>query len=80
MPAYIKLLLIIFVMNFAFVTIFSNVSYGADNIKIINGTHSLTIMAEDFSNYGEEVFISASVTRQNAKSLDYILRNYLMWH
>ena len=38
-------------MNFAFVTIFSNISFGADNLKIINGTHSLAIMAEDFSNY-----------------------------
>ena len=35
-------------------------------------------MAEDFSNYGQEVFISVSVTTKNTKSLDYILRNYLI--
>ena len=35
-------------------------------------------MAEDFSNYGQEVFISVSVTPENTKSLDYILRNYLI--
>ena len=76
----LKLLLIIFVMIFAFVNIFclNNVSFGVDNIKTINGTYSLTIMAEDFSNYGQEVFISVSVTPENTKSLDYILRNYLI--
>ena len=67
-------------MIFAFVNIFclNNVSFGVDNIKTINGTYSLTIMAEDFSNYGQEVFISVSVTPENTKSLDYILRNYLI--
>ena len=40
-------------MNFAFVNIFvsallSNVSFDVDNVKIINGTHSLTNMAENF--------------------------------
>ena len=64
-----KLLLIIFVMNFTFVNIFylNNVSFGADNVKSINGTYSLTIMAEDFSNYGQEVLISVSVTPENTK-------------
>ena len=75
-----KLLLIIFVLNFTFVNIFyvNNVSFGVDNVKTINGTYSLTIMAEDFSNYGNEVFISVSVTPEIIKSLDYILRNYLI--
>ena len=35
-------------------------------------------MAEDFSNYGQEVFIFVSVTLENTKPLDYILRNYLI--
>ena len=67
-------------MNFAFVNIFylNNVSFGVDNVKTINGTYSLTIIAQDFSNYGQEVFISVSVTPENTKSLDYILRNYLI--
>ena len=30
-------------------------------------------MTEDFSNYGQEVFISVFVTPENTKSLDYIL-------
>ena len=74
---FFKLLLIILVMNFPFVNIFylNNVSFGVDNVKTINGTYSLTIMAEDFSNYGQEVFISVSVTPENTKSLDYILQN-----
>ena len=77
---FLKLLLIIFVMIFAFVNIFclNNVSFGVDNIKTINGTYSLTIMAVDFSDYRQEVFISVSVTTENTKSLDYILRNYLI--
>ena len=54
---FLKLLLIIFVMNFAFVNIF---------------------YLNDFSNYGQEVFISVSVTPENTKSLDYVLRNYLI--
>ena len=77
---FFKLLFIILVMNFAFVNIFylNKVSFGVDNVKTINGTYSLTIMAEDFSNYGQEVFISVSVTPENTTSLDYILRNYLI--
>ena len=35
-------------------------------------------MAEDFSNYRQEVLLSVSVTRKNTNSLDYILRNYLV--
>ena len=75
-----KLLLIIFVMNFAFINIFyiNNVSFDVDNIKTINSTFSLTIMAKDFSNYGHEIFISASVTPENITSPDYILWNYLI--
>ena len=67
-------------MNFTFVNIFylNNVSFDADNIKSINGTYSLTIMAEDMSNCGQEILISVSVTPENAKSLDHILRNYLI--
>ena len=77
---FFKLLLITFVVNFAFLDLFylNNVSFGVDNVKTINGTYSLTIMAEDFSNYGNEVFISVSVTPEIIKSLDYILRNYLI--
>ena len=50
---FFKLLLIIFVMNFAFVNLFylNNVSFGVDDVKTINGTYSLIIIAEDFSNY-----------------------------
>ena len=62
-------------MNFAFVNIFylNNESFDADNVKTINRTYLLTIMAEDFSNYGQEVLISVSVTPENTKSLNYIL-------
>ena len=69
---FFKLLLIILVMNFAFLNIFylNNVSFGVDNVKTINGTYSLTIMAEDFSNYRQEVFISVFVTPENTKPLD----------
>ena len=48
----------------------NNISFGVDNVKTINDTYSLTIMAEDFSNYRQEVFISVSVTPENTKSLD----------
>ena len=77
---FFKLFLIIFVMNFAFVNIFylNIVSFGVNNVKAINGIYSLMIMAEDFSNYGQEVFISVSVTSENTTSLDYILWNYLI--
>ena len=51
-------------MKFAFVNIFylNNVSFGVDNVKTIDSTYSLTIMAEGFSNYEHEVFIYVSVT------------------
>ena len=64
-------------MNFAFINIFylNNVSFRVDDVKTINGTYLLTIIVEDLSNYGQEVFISVSVTPENTKSLDYILRN-----
>ena len=67
-------------MNFAFVNIFylNNVSFGVDNVKTVNSTYSLTIMAEDFSNYGQEVFIPVSVTPENITSLDYLLRSYVI--
>ena len=76
-------------MNFAFINIFyiNNVSFDVDNIKTINGSFSLTIMAEDFSltimaedfsSYGHEIFITASFTPDNITSLDYILQNYLI--
>ena len=56
-------------MNFAFVNIFylNNASFGVDNVKTINGTYSLKIMAEDFSNYRQEVIISVSVTPENIR-------------
>ena len=46
---FLKLLVIIFVMNFAFVDVFdiNNMSFGVDNVEGINGTYSLTIMAEN---------------------------------
>ena len=50
---FFKLLLIIIFMKFPFVNIFylNNVSFGVGNVKTINGTYSLTIIAKDFSNY-----------------------------
>ena len=53
-------------------------SFDVDNVKAINGTFSLTIIAEDFSNYGHEIFISVSVIPENITTLDYILLNYLI--
>ena len=71
---------IIFVVNFASLNIFYviNLSCNADIVKIVNGPFSLTIMAEDISNYEQEVFLSVSVITENTKSLDYILWNYLI--
>ena len=65
-------MLITFVMNFSFINIFytNNVSFDVDNLKTINGTFSLTNMAEDISNYGQEVFISVSVTPENTNPYD----------
>ena len=51
--------------------------YNVDNVKTTNHTFSLTITAENISNYGEELFISVFITPKNTKSLDYILQNYL---
>ena len=74
---FLEVLLIISVMNFAFVNIFylNSVSFDVDNVKTFNGTYSLTIMIDSFSNYGQEVFISICITSVNTKSLDYILQN-----
>ena len=59
-------------MNFAFINIFyiNKVLIDVDNVKTINGTFSLTIRDENFSNYRQEVFMSVSVTSENTKSLD----------
>ena len=56
-------------MDFGFINIFylNNASIGVDNVKTINGTFSLGIMAEDFSTYGQEVFVSVSATPENTK-------------
>ena len=64
-------------MNFAFINMFylNNESFVVDNVKTINGTYSLTIMDNNFSNYGQEVSISVSVTPESTKLLDYILQN-----
>ena len=35
-------------------------------------------MAEDISNYGQEVFISPSVIPEKTKSLDYILEKFII--
>ena len=45
--------------------------------KTIDGT-LLTTMAEDSLSYGKEEYISVSVTSENTKHLDYILRNYFI--
>ena len=52
-------------MHFAYINItyVSDVSFDVDNVKTING---------------QEVFISVSVTLENAKSMDYIFQNYLI--
>ena len=57
-------------MNFAFINIFyiNKVLIDVDNVKTTNGTFSLTIRDENFSNYRQEVFISVSVTSENTKS------------
>ena len=67
-------------MNFAFINIFyiNNVSFDVDNVKVINGTFPLTNVAENFSNHGQEIFISVSVTPENTTPLDYILWTYLI--
>ena len=59
-------------MNFAFINIFyiNNESSDVDKVNTINGMFLLTIMAQDFSNYGQEVFMSVLVSLENTKSLD----------
>ena len=60
---FFKLLLIIFLANFPFISISykGNVSFNVDNVKSIHDKSSLIIMNEDISNYGQKVFISVSV-------------------
>ena len=49
-------------VNFAFINVlYNNESFDVNNVKTVNGTFSLTIMTEDISNYGKEVFIPVSV-------------------
>ena len=59
-------------MNFAFINIFyiNNKSSDVDKVNTINGMFLLTIMAQDFSNYGQEVFMSVLVSLENTKPLD----------
>ena len=59
-------------MNFAFINIFyiNNESSDVDKVNTINGMFLLTITAQDFSNYGQEVFMSVLVSLENTKSLD----------
>ena len=54
-------------MNSAFINMFyiNNVSFDVDNAETINGTFSLTIMAEDFSIYWHKILMSVSVTPEN---------------
>ena len=62
-------------MNFAVVDIFhiSNISIDVDNVKTVNGTFSLTVMAENFSNYGHETYISASVRLESIILFDFVI-------
>ena len=46
---------------------YRNKVYIVDNVKTINDTYSLTIRAEDFSNYGQEVFKSVSLKSENTR-------------
>ena len=66
---FFKLLLHIFAVNFAF---------NVDNVKTIYSTFSLTTLVEAISNYGQELFISASLKPKNTKLLHYILGKYLI--
>ena len=62
-------------MNFAFINIFyiNNISFDVDNVKTINSTFSLTIMAEDFSNYRHEIFIFVSVKPKNTTLRHWVI-------
>ena len=65
-------------------------SFHADKVETINGTFSLIIMAEDISNFGQELFISVFVTSKKTKSLglysselscfyiDFLLRKHIL--
>ena len=69
-------------MNFVFVNIFylNNVSFRVDKVKIISGTYSLMIIAADFSNYGQEVYISVSVTLKILSHWIIFFGTILCWH
>ena len=69
-------------MNFVFVNIFylNSVSFRVDKVKIISGTYSLMIIAEDFSNYGQEVYISVSVTLKILSHWIIFFGTILCWH
>ena len=69
-------------MNFVFVNIFylNNVSFRVDKVKTISGTYSLMIIAEDFSNYGQEVYISVSVTLKILSHWIIFFGTILCWH
>ena len=69
-------------MNFVFVNIFylNNVSFRVDKVKTISGTYSLMIIAEDFSNYGQEVYISVSVTLKILSHWIVFFGTILCWH
>ena len=76
---FFVLFIIIFVVKLAFFNIFfiNNVSLIVNQAKTIDGTLPTT-MAEDSLSYGKEEYISFSVTSENTKHLDYILRNYFI--
>ena len=69
-------------MNFVFVNIFylNNASFRVDKVKTISGTYSLMIIAEDFSNYGQEVYISVSVTLKILSHWIIFFGTILCWH
>ena len=68
---FVKLLLIEFVMNFAFINIFdiNNVSLDVDNVKTFNSMFSLTIMAEDIVYFKMENLFSKKISHMNLKIL-----------
>ena len=76
---FLILFIIFFVVKLAFFNIFfiNNVPLIVNQAKTIDGALPTT-MAEDSLSYGEEEYISFSVTSKNTKHLDYILRNYLI--
>ena len=73
------LFIIIFVVKLAFFNILfiNNVPLIVNQAKTIDGTLPTT-MAEGRLSYGKEEYISFSVTSENTKHLDYIIRNYFI--